>query len=168
MHCTTAQLESNLRVVLGTCSLVLHFWPFWPVLGPTTTCEISKSLHSEKLRLWTLKPPAVVPWANSWPKGLQTLLVKLESTRHEDNQSPKVGNRTFGRITNKSRKKWSATHGLWEEGLDRCKIIGVERAPPTQRADFEFDKGVSEGRYGCQNGRRRPEKKCQTRLTHPL
>ena len=43
MHCTTAQLESNLRVVLGTCSLVLHFWPFWPVLGPTTTCEISKS-----------------------------------------------------------------------------------------------------------------------------
>ena len=59
MHCTTAQLESNLRVVLGTCSLVLHFWPFWPVLGPTTTCEISKSPHSEKPRLGTLKPPAV-------------------------------------------------------------------------------------------------------------
>ena len=59
MHCTTAQLESNLRVVLGTCSLVLHFWPFWPVLGPTTTCEISKSPHSEKPRLGTLKPPTV-------------------------------------------------------------------------------------------------------------
>ena len=36
----------------------------------------------------------------------------------------------------------------------------MERAPPTQRADFEFDKGVSDGRYGCQNGRRRPGKKC--------
>ena len=57
MHCTTAQLEANLRVILGTCRLVLHFWPFWPVLGPTTTCEISKSPHSEKPRLGDPKLP---------------------------------------------------------------------------------------------------------------
>ena len=61
----------------------------------------------------------------------------------------KGGNRTFVRFTYKTRKKWSAMHGQWEEGLDRCKIIGVERAPPTRRADLGLREAVLDGRYGC-------------------
>ena len=59
-------------------------------------------------------------------------------------------------------------HGRWEEGLNRCKIIGVERAPPTRRADLGLREAVLDGRYGCENGQPEPEKKAQVRLTHPL
>ena len=58
-------------------------------------------------------------------------------------------NRTFVRFTYKTRKKCLAMHGRWEEGLNRCKIIGVERAPPTRRADLGLTEAVLDGRYGC-------------------
>ena len=40
-------------------------------------------------------------------------------------------------------------HGQWEEGLNRCKIVGVERASPTQQADLGLHEAVSDGRYAC-------------------
>ena len=138
-----AKTWGKLGAALGQDAKSAEFHLFWSRLHRARSQNPHVCINPD------LGIPNLLPGANSWPKGLQTLLTKLEYTRHEENEARKGGKRTFVRFTYKTRKKWSAMHGQWEEGLDRCKIIGVECAPPTRRADLGLREAVLDGRYGC-------------------